>query len=167
MSKDNKLTPHPYTVGKYEEMGKASDNDSYGSYGSQNPYEEAKKNGAVVTKASQASRGLMPDPTDTRIHYTSETEGGRDDAGKARYELIPPEAEEALAEVLTYGATKYVDRNWEKGMDIGRVEGSLRRHLAAYRLGEVNDPESGLHHLKHALANLAFMVTYIERGIGE
>ena len=34
---------------------------------------------------------------------------------------------------------------------------ALYRHLQAYRFGETVDPESGLHHLTHALTNVAFL----------
>lgn len=85
------------------------------------------------------------------------------DKDKLKFNLIPPEVEKALAEVLTMGAAKYGDRNWEKGLDEGRILASLRRHLNAYQLGEKTDPESGYSHLKHALCNAAFLVTMEER----
>jgi len=89
--------------------------------------------------------------------------GLRFNAGKLRLDLIPPEAEEALAEVLTYGANKYADRNWEKGMKMLPITASLRRHLLKWLKGENKDDESGLSHLKHVLANAAFLVTMEER----
>lgn len=98
------------------------------------------------------------------------------DSEKCRLELIPAEAMLALGEVLTYGARKYNDRNWELGMNWGRVYGALMRHLWSWwagkgptRLnfltGEI-DHETGLSHLWHALACLAFLVTYELRGTG-
>jgi hypothetical protein len=86
------------------------------------------------------------------------------DSGKLRMDLIPPEAEIAIAEVLTYGSKKYGDRNWEKGMPWSKPWGSMRRHLMKHQTGELVDPESGLPHLYHALCNLAFLVTYQMRG---
>lgn len=47
--------------------------------------------------------------------------GVKHDDGKTRYDLIPPEAMDAVAQVLTYDAGKYCDRNWEQGIDNGRV----------------------------------------------
>lgn len=85
------------------------------------------------------------------------------DKDKLKFNLIPPEAEKALAEILTMGAAKYGDRNWENGLDEERILASLRRHLNAYQLGEKTDPESGYSHLKHALCNAAFLVTMEER----
>ena len=43
------------------------------------------------------------------------------DKGKLRYDLIPPEALEALVQVYTYGATKYAPDNWRNGIEWSRV----------------------------------------------
>ena len=45
------------------------------------------------------------------------TEGQKFDTDKLRYELLPPELLEETARVLTFGAVKYADRNWELGMN--------------------------------------------------
>jgi hypothetical protein len=88
------------------------------------------------------------------------------DAGKLRFDLIPPEWERVLAEVMTMGAKKYEDHNWEKGLSWSRRYGSVRRHLNAFWAGEDFDKESGLQHLAHAawgcLALLTFMKTHPE-----
>ena len=94
-------------------------------------------------------------------------EGKRYNAGKLRMDLIPPEADLAIARVLTQGSTKYGDRNWEKGMAVSTVLASLKRHLLAYEMGEDLDDESGEPHLSHVLTNAAFLVTYFERGMVE
>lgn len=101
-------------------------------------------------------------------------EGVKKDEGKARMDLIPPEVLFALARVLTFGAAKYADRNWELGMSWGRVFAALMRHLWAwwggrgpttknFLFGEL-DEETGFSHLHHALCCLAFLVAYEERG---
>lgn len=95
------------------------------------------------------------------------TKGYKLDGGKARFDLIPPEAEQALAEILTLGAQKYDARNWEGGMSWQRVYASLRRHLNAWESGEDVDSESGQSHLAHALTNVAFLVTYERRNMTE
>ena len=92
--------------------------------------------------------------------------GGKADRGKARYDLIPAEALEGMAQALTVGLDKYEDRNWEHGMDWGRVYGALQRHLWAWWGGEEIDPESGLSHLHHAACCVAFLQTYEAREIG-
>ena len=88
------------------------------------------------------------------------------DQGKPRYDLIPPEIEEAIAKVLTFGAIKYGDRNWELGMDWGRVYGALRRHMAAWWSGANTDPETGMSHLWHSACCIAFLVAFEARGKG-
>jgi hypothetical protein len=91
-------------------------------------------------------------------------EGRKDDQGKARYDLLPPEALDDLVQVYTQGAVKYAARNWEKGIKWGRIFGAIMRHLWAFWRGEDHDPESGLPHPAHAawgcLALLQFMRTH-------
>lgn len=82
------------------------------------------------------------------------------DGDKLRMDLIPPEAIESLAKVLTFGAKKYEDRNWEKGLKFSRLFGATMRHLWAWWRGETNDPETGFCHLEHALCCVAMLVTY-------
>lgn len=88
-------------------------------------------------------------------------DGVKHDDGKLRYDLIPPEAMRALAAVMTHGAKKYDDNSWQnlfKTNGRQRYTAALIRHIEAWRLGEQNDPESGIHHLGHALANVAFLL---------
>lgn len=91
----------------------------------------------------------------------------RKNDNKLPLELIPPEAWRALALVLDHGKHKYGARNWELGMPWSVCYGSLQRHLLAWWAGEDYDKESGLSHLSHALANVAFLVTYEMRNRGE
>lgn len=93
-------------------------------------------------------------------------EGIKNDKEKPRLDLIPPEAIQALGKVLEFGSRKYTDRNWEKGMDFGRVFAALQRHLWSWWSGESVDPESGYSHLWHAFAGIAFLLTYEARKIG-
>lgn len=93
-------------------------------------------------------------------------EGRKDDGGKPRFDLIPPEAVCALGSILTMGAEKYDARNWEKGFDWGRSVAALKRHLTAWEAREDCDPESGYSHLWHVLTNAAFLVTFEARGVG-
>ena len=79
------------------------------------------------------------------------------DQTKQRLDLIPDTLTTALGHVMTYGAGKYSDRNWEKGMAWSRVIGALKRHLNAIERREDIDQESGLLHIEHVLANAAFL----------
>lgn len=80
--------------------------------------------------------------------------------GKPRLGLIPPEIIIGIGEVLTFGAKKYDDNNWKKGLSDENCMSSCLRHLMAYQAGEEVDSESGLSHLKHAACNLAFMLYF-------
>jgi len=103
--------------------------------------------------------------------------GMKDDADKVRLELIPPELLFAVGDILTSGAKKYADRNWEKGMKWGRVFGALMRHMWAWWGGKGPttksflftdlDTETGKSHLWHAGCCIAFLIAFEERGVGE
>lgn len=94
------------------------------------------------------------------------SQGSRFNDGKLPFDLIPPEAETAIATVLRFGAIKYGPRNWEKGLSWAQTYGALRRHLSAWYQREEDDAESGLPHLWHALTNLAFLATFHCRDAG-
>jgi hypothetical protein len=91
-------------------------------------------------------------------------QGNKFDDGKLRMDLIPSEALFALAEILGYGAEKYGDRNWEKGLSASRLYAATQRHLVDWWGGEPIDSEAGFDHLWHAMTNLVFMVTLRMRG---
>jgi hypothetical protein len=93
--------------------------------------------------------------------------GKKNDAGKLRYDLIPPHALEALAFVYTVGADKYGDYNWLKGMKWGRILAAMQRHIEAWRKGEKTDAADKQHHLA-SVAWCAFALMEYERlGVGE
>lgn len=86
--------------------------------------------------------------------------GNKEDAGKLRLDLIPFASMMGMATVLTDGASRYGDRNWEKGISWSRVFGALLRHLFAWWFRIDLDEKSKLHHLNHALCCLAFLRHY-------
>jgi len=96
------------------------------------------------------------------------------DGSKARMDLVPPEAMEALAAILGPGAAKYGDRNWEQGgLTWDRLYAAMQRHMleahkymsTGGRHGQWLDPELGTRHIENALACLTFIVTYVRRGM--
>jgi len=103
--------------------------------------------------------------------------GRKDDKEKVRMDLLPPELLFAVADILTFGAKKYTERNWELGMKWGRVFGALMRHMWAWWGGQGPvtknfvfgdlDMETGRSHLWHAGCCLAFLIAYEERGVGK
>ncbi len=86
--------------------------------------------------------------------------GLRFNDGKVRMELLCPVAMEGCASVLTLGAKKYADHNWQKGMSWGTVIGSLLRHVFKFMRGEDLDPETGLPHVDHIMCNAMFLSNY-------
>lgn len=87
--------------------------------------------------------------------------GTKYDQGKLQYHLIPWQALNALATVLTFGAKKYQPNNWKLLADPeARYEDALWRHLIARKSGEVADAETGYPHLWHAVTNLAFLIYF-------
>jgi len=86
--------------------------------------------------------------------------GHKSDDAKVRLELLPPDALVEIGKVLTLGALKYGDRNWERGIACSRVHGALLRHSLAWFGGEDADPETGLSHMAHCAANALFLLSY-------
>jgi hypothetical protein len=95
---------------------------------------------------------------DVKASQTATTGGRKFDGGKPRYGLLPPLAMKATAEVLTFGAEKYEPDNWKRVPESKtRYFDALERHVWAWKMGEQTDPESGMHHLAHALCCLMFL----------
>jgi hypothetical protein len=92
---------------------------------------------------------------------------GRFSEGKTRHDLVAPWALNEIARVYTYGTIKYDDDNWWKGLRWKKdVFGCILRHIWAWFRGEINDDESGLHHLAHAAWNCMALIEYERNGIG-
>jgi len=91
-------------------------------------------------------------------------QGHKADAGKNRLELLPFDALDEVGQVMTLGAAKYGDRNWERGINYDRVFGALMRHAWAWFRGQDKDPETGLSHMAHCAANALFLLSYERRG---
>lgn len=88
-------------------------------------------------------------------------QGRKDDAEKPRWDLLPIRATAEVVDVLTSGAAKYGDNNWQH-IDLyqARYLAAAYRHLAAYRLGELNDDDTDKHHLAHAVCCLLFLIAF-------
>lgn len=93
--------------------------------------------------------------------------GLRYDSGKVRLELVPPSLIWAVGRVLTEGAKKYADRNWELGMAYTKPYACLMRHMTKWFNREPNDHETNLSHLYHAAANIAMLIEYEEKNLEE
>jgi len=94
--------------------------------------------------------------TEDLVHFPEE--GRKFDGGKLEYGLLPSKALEATVEILTFGAQKYARDNWKYVDDAKRrYFDALQRHVWAWKQGEELDPESGKHHLAHAMCCLMFL----------
>ncbi len=69
--------------------------------------------------------------------------------GKGRYDLLSPNAIKRIAKRLEYGAKKYGDKDWEKGIPNNMLIDSSLRHIFQY-LNNENDED----HLASAVTNL-------------
>ena len=90
-------------------------------------------------------------------------QGRKDDSGKLPWSLLPSDAVEEVVKVLGYGAKRYTERNWEKGVLYSRVFDAMMRHSWAWFRGENNDKDSGITHLAHAVCDGLFLLAYIKR----
>jgi hypothetical protein len=98
------------------------------------------------------------------LNVGDDMSGTKYDEGKIDWSLLPESTDEML-KVLAFGADKYGRGNWEKGIVYSRLFSACLRHLWAWWRGEELDPETGLSHLDHAAANIAFLSTYVKRGM--
>jgi hypothetical protein len=83
--------------------------------------------------------------------------------GKPKLSLISPIFVTRLGNWLTEGAKKYDDRNWEKGINLGRTMDSLLRHT--FQFIEGNRDED---HLAAMACNVMFLIhteEMVNRGV--
>lgn len=84
---------------------------------------------------------------------------------KPQLHLLPTAALEAAAGALSLGASKYGPWNWRGGQVASSTyTGAMLRHLLAWRDGEDIDPESGVSHLGHVIANCAILLDAAQHG---
>jgi hypothetical protein len=84
------------------------------------------------------------------------------DEFKPRMELLPWEALEFVAWVLTYGAEKYDDDNWRDLPNAEkRLMGAALRHIAKDQAGKrLNTDERDLPHLAQAACNILMLLWF-------
>ena len=82
----------------------------------------------------------------------SEMQGKKLDQNKPRMSLLPKGVLSAVIRVLEFGATKYQADNWKHVPGAKtRYYDAMQRHIDAWWQGEQKDPETGEHHLAHAI----------------
>ena len=88
------------------------------------------------------------------------SEGTKHDGLKAMLHLIPVKLIEGVGAILTHGARKYEERNWELGLVYSRPFGAIMRHMWSWWAGEDNDSQTGKSHLWHAATELSFLIHF-------
>lgn len=108
---------------------------------------------------------VCPDKTEVK----PKSAGIKYDKGKTRWDLLPWDALEKVADVYTYGATKYADRNWELGLAYSRILRALLSHLFKrfiYGCRE-NTEDGNVLHLAQVAWNALALLTYDLRGLDQ
>ena len=116
-----------------------------------------------ITKIMEAKTKKLVKKTkdiEKSLSTTKRGSGLRHNIGKNRYDLIQSQSLDDMVKVLTKGANKYADRNWENGMNWTTIIASMKRHIAAIERGEDYDQESGLLHAAHVQCNSHFLNAY-------
>ena len=91
----------------------------------------------------------------------SEMQGKKFDQNKPRMSLLPKGALNAVIRVLEFGATKYQVDGWKHVPDAKtRYYDAMQRHIDAWWQGEQKDPETGEHHLAHAICCGMFLMWF-------
>jgi len=123
------------------------------------------KSSANPVIAPSLSEKTQSDNPTSRMNVAP-TGGLRDNKGKPNLAIVPMSLNVAVAEVLqrssTDGGGKYPMHNWRKGLYFVATASCALRHIYKWLAGEELDEETGLHHLKHAACNIAFLLEYIE-----
>ncbi len=81
------------------------------------------------------------------------------DKGKARPDLISPHALMRVGRWMALGASKYGERNWEKGMPNDVLYASMMRHMLKYAMGERDED-----HLSAIVFNCQALLHFEETG---
>lgn len=103
--------------------------------------------------------------------YDASSTGAMREAMNVPYmRQLPLEALAAGAAALEYGANKYSNRNWEKGLPWQQMIDSLKRHIDDFERGhnfDDGDGGSGLDQVCMIMASSMMLAASVVRGIGE
>lgn len=104
----------------------------------------------------------------TKEYTPSDITKAEDGKQKPSLAGLPPKVLEQVAEVMSFGASKYYFGKWlkEPTTQYKRVDSALR-HINKWLQGVDVDDESGLPHLVHAIVQLTMSQEYANRGIDD
>lgn len=113
-------------------------------------------------KAAVAVKEFTTDSDEKKSKGAIKYDGGKPALYRGLIDYFP-RAITAVAEISTFGASKYAWKGWEGVEDgVARYSDAMVRHLAKEAQGEVLDADSGLRHAAHAawgaLARLELML---------
>lgn len=112
-------------------------------------------NGQIKATAAMSQKST----SNSQEKRVLDSDGGmKYDSDKPDMSLLSSVAMEELAKVLTFGKQKYAAHNWRKGISTSRLVGAALRHTFAFLKGETYDPETGLHHMAHAMCCCMFIL---------
>jgi len=113
---------------------------------------------------------INPLKTEKSQYNASKSGAQREALGVPYFRQLPLEGLAAGATALEYGARKYADRNWEKGLPWQQMIDSLKRHIDDFERGKDYDdgPDgSGLPHICMIMAGALMLSSSVIRRIGE
>lgn len=124
---------------------------------------------AKEPEATSATASLEPVSIPASVLQIGPEEAYHNDEGKPDVTQVPYSTLVAIAGVLQQAEAsgKYPKHNWRKGTKHTKFLASALRHIMRYLDGETIDPDSGKPHLDHGLANIAIVVEWISKGLGE
>ncbi len=109
----------------------------------------------------EQSEGLIEELSKQKI--VGSKLGDRYNSDKPRVELLVPEAMEETAKVWAFGANKYSDHNWKKGLKVLGILGCILRHTFKIMKGEDIDEESKCMHAAHIICNASMLIYFFKR----
>lgn len=117
-----------------------------------------------VTTDGHGTSNLTPEE-ESLLNPPKQMAQKKDPLAKPQTALIPYESTVAQAQAMAYGAyIKYKPWDWTGGRPFSQMRSSIDHHLAAWFDRERDDPESEVHHLGHALANIGMLLGFEAMG---
>lgn len=100
-----------------------------------------------------------------KIEFFAPNQAVKHDEGKIRFDLLPVDSLEDIANCFNHGTEKYGPRSWETHgkVEYSRLYAAILRHLFSWWNGEDKDTDSGLDHLAHVATNAAMLLSYSKR----
>lgn len=80
------------------------------------------------------------------------------DTGKPKLSYVPQLALWEVGKSFSYGAAKYAEFNYSKGMEYTRLTDAALRHINQALRGEDIDEESQCYHISNAIASLMMLL---------